>query len=104
MGGIAYGDLEIAADVYDLPHTAVRIERSNEASYCIGHVVEVTGRAYRAEFDLPLARCDLRDDSGDHCPGRLARAVGIERPQDHDRCAEGAVERHRKLISRDLSR
>lgn len=90
--GVADADLEVAAQVDDLAGTAVGVQGGQEAGDGVGDIVEVACRTQGAELEAALAVGDLGDDGRDHGAGRLARAIGVEGPQDGDRSAKGQVE------------
>ena len=49
---------------------------SGQIGNCFG--INALHLEHGTEFDLSLSVGDLRDDSGDHCPGRLAWAIGVK--------------------------
>ena len=65
---------------------------------------EISGRFQRAERQRVAPKHELRDDRGDHRPGRLPRTVGIEGPHDDRRQAEAPVERFDHRVRGDLAR
>ena len=101
---IADGDLAPAAHVDVAAHGGVAAGESDEAGARVGHEGQVARGALGAELDLVPAGGELADDRGDDRPGRLARAVGVEGPDDGDRRREAAVERLGQGVGGDLGR
>ena len=103
-GGVADADREVAAEVDHLAGALIAVQGRLEASHGVGDVVEVARGVQGAKLDAALAVGNLGNDGRDDGPGRLARTVGVEGPQDGDRGAEGQVERQGDLVRADLAR
>ena len=102
IGQIADGMLLAGGDVHLLADGGVAASQCHEARRGVLHIVEVAGGGQAAQLDLGGASEQLGDDGGNHSPGALARAVGVEGPHDGDRQIKAAVEALGQTVRTDL--
>ncbi len=101
--GVADTDLCAGPDIHHLADGVVGSGQVDKSLAGVQHIVEIPCGRNIPQLNLFFSGGDLGDNGGDHGPGALAGAIGVERPGNGHGQAECQMKAQGHLVRPDLA-